>query len=302
MKKNLDIVISVDWEGLSLDDYNIQKILKFKHRWGIPLTHFVSPGYWTFSATQKAAQYLEANHSVFKGDEIGLHLHAPAHFIKEVGISLRTSPAFSHSGDENDRELTGQEVMLFAYDEPEFLAIVQKGLEILQAQGFTDLHSFRAGGWMLGPHHHQVLQDLGFYWDSSAVPHSALKGTIWERENLYRYARVLWQGVSANTQPYSLLSHLTEVPNHLGAIDYWKADQVQSHLEQVLSQSLEDSSRLLVLTCHQETFAENEQKMNDFMYSLYRQRDYQLRFIKIDETSVRSKSSEILWSDALASL
>ncbi len=279
MKKILDVIISVDWEGISLDHTNLKSLSDFKNFWNIPLTHYFSPAYWTHP--QILNQGIDQSHieEIFRDNEVGLHIHTPQHFIEKLGLPLRLKPTFALSGDQHEHYLKGQEVMLLAYSRDEFRKILLESLKMFDQHHIPRPRSFRAGGWMISPEQLHELQDLGFEIDSSAVPPDFFKKTSWQNENLHRYAQLLWSEITDQTTPYWALPSLLEIPNNLGAIDYWTLENINTLVTENLNQAYQKNRHLFVITAHQETFADQREKIEIFFECLSRQNDYHVNFV-----------------------
>ena len=264
MSKSLNIVLSVDWEGLSLEKRDLQALANFKKRWVNPFVHYMNPAYLTDNKLKKYAVQQAVASVVDGGDEWGLHLHAPKHFVQASGVQPRTAPSFSALGDSYSGEGHGQEVMLLAYSSEEFEKMLVYSKQLFAEQGWPQPKSFRAGGWMLDPEFFESLKKHEFVFDSSATPASSVEGSCWQGESLHRYLSLLWGDFNKGSQPQQVLPDFYEVPNNFGAIDYWQG------LEVLLQQSLQlsDQQGLAVITIHQETAAEYLPRLEEFLQHL----------------------------------
>ncbi len=259
------MVLSVDWEGLSLFERDLQTLVQFKERWVAPLVHYMNPAYFTQKNLAGKADP-ETVLSVIKDeDEWGLHLHAPRHFVEAAGLNLRLSPSFSNLGDSNDGEVQGQEVMLLAYSPEEFEQMLEFSKRKFTELGFPLPQSFRAGGWMLDPDFFPILKQQGFKVDSSAAPATSLEGSCWQGESLQRYMQILWGEISQSSRPQEVLPDFYEVPNNLGAIDYWKDPEVL--VNQVI-EGIKNEQSCAVITIHQETASEHLGQLDFFLKNL----------------------------------
>lgn len=258
MGAQLNIILSVDWEGLSVDPKNIQGIRGFKAKYSVPLVHYMNPAYFTHPGLEQGHPDIQIANCLFADDELGLHLHGVKHFVRQSGVLFRSQPSFSRAGDQNGGELCGQEVMLHGYTPLEFKKLLQFACETLKQKGFVRPCSFRAGGWMISPEQIKVLEECGFVVDSSAVPSFCLENSSWKNESLHRYVNLLWDGIHTNSQPYWFSSQkkILEIPNNLGAIDYWSDDLIKKYCEQLIRLSDDGESSVVVVTAHQETFVD----------------------------------------------
>ncbi len=278
MKKILDIIISVDWEGLSLDPINLNSLSDFKNFYQCPLTHYLSPAYWTNPKVSQS-QFQQALSTMdFISDEIGLHLHAPKHFLDPLEIPFRSRPSFSIKGDQNDFNFIGQEVMLLAYSKDEFAKMINESFKIFKNLGLAKPNSFRAGGWMIDPDQIDTLSDLGFLIESSAVPPDFFNNTSWQDENIHRYAKVLWPEISFSSQP-SINSKILQIPNNWGAIDYWQDQTIPTQTNHYLSRLNTNERNLIVLTTHQETFFETRPRLEKIIDHILNLDQYDIQFL-----------------------
>jgi hypothetical protein len=279
----IKVIVSMDWEGTSLESVNATAIKDFKARWNVPIVHFFNPTYYTNPLFSPKAVNSFINNVFEKDDEIALHLHTPKHFLTKAGVTPRLSPCFSHLGDFNVGEMSGQEVMLLAYRKEEVKALLEKSLSLFKQNGLPRVQSFRAGGWMADERVWEALIEVGLPIESSAGNSFFLKGSSWEGDNLERYSELLWGNLARGTRPFSLETFsgsLIEIPNNLGAIDYWNNTNIYQVLGELLKADEElQSPPLLVINSHQETAAENMHKLNDFLTYLHGVYGNRLSFI-----------------------
>lgn len=262
MKNGLKLLLCVDWEGLSLEEENLQALRQFRERWAIPLLHFLNPAYFTSRTLREQASHVEF-HEFFTGDDwVGLHLHGARHWVEACGLPFRQGPTFSKAGDQNSREFQGHEVMLHTYSGEEFERMLEKSREIFAEQGWPQPKAFRAGGWMLNPDHLSILREWGFAMDSSRAPAQVLQNTGWQGEPIHKYLEILWGDLDETSQPF-FDQGLWHFPNNFGAIDYWQSPPVE------WAQSLASPDHpWAVITLHQETAARHLSKLENFLERL----------------------------------
>lgn len=263
----------MDWEGTSLEKGNSHAIKAFKERWCVPIVHYFNPAYYTHPSFNGTEVNNFLHGLLFEDDEMGLHLHTPKHFLISAGVSPRLSPCFSQHGDFNVGDMNGQEVMLLAYRKEEVKALIEMALAIFRENQLPAVQSFRAGGWMADERVWEALAELGLPIESSAGNSFFLKGSSWEGDNLERYSELLWGQRSRATHPFALDTFsgpVLEIPNNLGAIDYWNDQNIYQVLGELLKADDElTSPPLLVINSHQETAAEHLPKLEDFLTYLH---------------------------------
>jgi hypothetical protein len=239
------VVISVDWEGTSLDEANLTAMQKFRDDFAeIPLTHFLNPGYFTKLSETDATGVAKARDSIRsvlrEGDEIGLHVHCDNHLLYSCGVTPKKYPSWNNLPD-----FTGHSVHLSSFSEDEVRRIVAFSCDTLTGHGFERPRAFRAGGWHADSTVLDALVAEGFTVDSSEVPHTSL--------DHFGDVKELWPDTSWVSQPYRARG-LVEVPNNGCLADYVTAEEmVDNYL--ALVESAGDGTVVLSLGFHQETAA-----------------------------------------------
>ncbi|MCR9204077.1 MAG: hypothetical protein NXH75_05845 [Halobacteriovoraceae bacterium] len=281
----IKVIVSMDWEGTSLEAKNLEAIQEFKERWNVPMVHFFNPAYYTHPDFTREQVNSFVKKTFKPEDEVALHLHTPQHFLKQAGVSPRFSPCFSRLGDYNAGAMNGQEVMLLAYQKDEVKKLIEASLKVFRENGIEQIHSFRAGGWMADERVWEALSEVGIPIESSAGNWEFLKGSSWEGDNLDRYSQILWGERGKSIHPYSLESfsgQLFEIPNNLGAIDYWSEGNFY-HVFDNLMPNLEGNSTVaspvFVINSHQETAAEHFPKLYEFLAYLHGAYGDRLKFV-----------------------
>jgi len=279
MNTGLHVILTVDWEGLSLRSENLSRIQRFKETWGFPIVHYMNPAYFTHPELKNKENSSSALNLIKRDDETGLHLHGPRHFIVAAGVAFKAQPSFAVAGDSYTGADMGQEVMLHAYSQSEFAQILAFSFSLFRHKGFKLPESFRAGGWMLDQDKLAVLAEFGIKFDSSAAPADTLDGSCWQGESLQRYLSILWGDIHKNSQPYWCSEKkILEVPNNLGAIDYWQAGEAKLKAEQSLALA-QNKKHLVVVTAHQETALQYFDILDEFLQRLTAEGRSEVRFI-----------------------
>jgi hypothetical protein len=213
------IVVSVDWEGRSLDADNLAAMTSFRDAYpDIPLQHFLNAAYFTktgASASDTAAQI----RSVLRpGDEHGLHIHGWR------SLMTASSGPIDLTKCEPD---CGHDVNITAYSEAELRKVIAFSKATLEKNGFDRPKSFRAGAWQADKKVFRALAKEGFTLDSSATDAEYLKER-WGHSLLYPVTAKIWPGITATSQPYTVdlgegLS-IFELPNNGCLADYVSAE------------------------------------------------------------------------------
>ncbi|MBC77770.1 MAG: hypothetical protein CME64_17325 [Halobacteriovoraceae bacterium] len=277
----LKILITVDWEGTDLEDKNLQRIKQFKREWNVPLTHYLNPGYYTNPKTCELEVTKSINDILFNDDDLGLHLHAPKHFVTSAGVAPRSGPCFSSLGDYNIGEEHGQEVMLHSFPKEDVYKLIKYSKSLMNKYGFNTLRSFRAGGWMSDEAIFESLQENNIFIESSATVASLLEGSSWEGDNLQRYISIIWDKIDLYSDPFFVTTSkgkLLEIPNNLGAIDYWKEDWISILSEKTIQATRTKGSHIAVINSHQETASDHWDKLDSFLHTIKASKEVNVSF------------------------
>lgn len=273
----LDIVVTMDWEGLDLHPGNLEEIQAFKSSSRIPIVHYLSPAYFTSGEIESPQNKIIPAFSA--EDEVGLHLHTPKHMVEKAGVRFQRGSGFGNSGEQYLGNWAGQETMLLSYSVPDFCKMIQFSKGLFGNIGLAQPKSFRAGGWMAGPDQLRELEHFGFSYDSSAVPPSFIGQSSWKGENIHRYSQLLWADIDFDSLPYKIAPKLIEIPNNLGAIDYWREKDVHDYVEGILELSNKNSYHCAVVTAHQETASQFLPMLRMFVKSLQKVNSVDVRFV-----------------------
>lgn len=279
------VCITVDWEGTDLKEENLQCLADFKRDFGLPLLHYLNPTYFLGDPQRAQAKASFVSSLMDDKDELGLHIHPQKVLVEAAGLNFQNSPSFSRGWAPTTGPLAGQEVMLHTYSERDLYQLIGFSLDVLERYGFRGIHSFRAGGWMAEQNVFEALTRLNFKYESSATSAQFLNGTSWQGENLQRYIEMLWPEINDNSDPYQVSTQygpLWEVPNNLGAIDYWEAGRDTEKIQRILENAQQKDNHLVVINSHQETAIENWPKLTEFLKKLSQasqKHSEQLRFV-----------------------
>lgn len=263
----LIVVISVDWEGRSLLEENLEAIRAFRQKQSdIPFQHFLNPAYFTRNTADARSTARAIERALLPIDEHGLHVHAWQSLVVAAGVPWRGSPRFiddsvSVPKAQDDWEYypaeEGYDVPLETYDTAELEKILATSSELLLANGFRRPTTFRAGGWMSGARVQSALTRQGFEADCSAVdPEPAIRrfGDM----PLCRLLSKMWPNIDCTSQPYSISTpagSLWQVPNNGGLLDYVDGDDIAAMISANLEYFAEggNSTRFFSIGFHQET-------------------------------------------------
>lgn len=245
--EKVTVFVTVDWEGLSLEDDNIEAMQDFRRRYPqIPILHFLNPVYelkFGKTALQKIRDTL------LPADVHGLHIHPWKTLVTFCGLPYRSTPAFTPQDESCAGNECGYTVSLEkAYTREELTKLVGCSKDLLVEQGFDQPRSFRAGGWQQGPKLAEALKENGFTLDSSRTDANFLVPR-WGNSELVMYVSELHAGSTPLDQPYELLPGLTELPDNASLADYTSPQKIVEVFRNIVA----SGKRYMVLGFHQET-------------------------------------------------
>ncbi len=249
----LYVAWTFDWEGWEVSQDAIAKLIEIQKIYApIPYTHFVNPRIFitnSLSETQNAysKEYLLNQQSA--GNEIALHLHMHYDLVEAAGVTPQTK---THWGL---RSAEGYDVPTTEYTPQDFEKIVAKANDILQETGFTNVNGYRAGGWFISTEQLQVLQSLGFTYDSSGRDKPASGA----------FKNIPWN-LPLGAQPYTISSGkdgehpgqtFLEIPNNGGSTYEQTVAELRKRISDVYISGPLDEPKSLVFVSHPQ-FASRE--------------------------------------------
>lgn len=247
----ITVYITVDWEGWSLDEENLDAMRRFRARHPhIPMLHLLNPVYFLRPGADAEQIKTQIDSTLLPIDAQGLHLHGWKLLMQRCEIPYRTTPSFADADERCPGKECGYTVSLeYAYSTEELSKLVACSANLLTAQGFARPRHFRAGGWQFGPKLTAALHANGFFWDSSSLPPSLLTEKWGEDSSMLKLLRQLHPGASVLDQPRLLAEGLWHYPNNAGLMDYTSTAQ----LLEIFKKLLDAKKPVLVTGFHQET-------------------------------------------------
>lgn len=220
------LVLSVDWEGFSLDESNLQAFNQFRNDYPqIKLIHFLSAAYFTKPGVDPIEVAAKIRSVMRAGDEFGLHIHAFESLLAAAGVKFRDHETYW--GAKASRPLGGErghDVPLSLFTMDEMRKLIRTSLSILGKNGFDGIQSFRAGGWIATPEVLEALAREGVRVDSSAVSADVVGLVAGPEQPLYRINKQLWpEQTHLKYAPYEIQTHagaIMEFPNNIALADY----------------------------------------------------------------------------------
>jgi hypothetical protein len=246
----ITVYVTVDWEGVSLDNDNLETIQEFRKKYPhIAMLHLITPSYWLRPDVNKAAITTQIKSTFLAIDKVGLHIHGWKSLLNFCQVPYQTAPSFADRAETCETGDCGYSVSLeYAYSEADLSKLVACSSNILVSEGFAKPTHFRAGGWQLGPKLTAALQANGFTWDSSHIDANLLT-TSWHQDSgMIKMLRELHPTATPLDQPY-YLNQLHEHPNNAALADYTSSKQIVA----MFNSLIQNRKSVMVLGFHQET-------------------------------------------------
>ncbi|WP_292779215.1 hypothetical protein [Methylophilus sp. UBA6697] len=250
----MQVWVTVDWEGLSLQEDNLQAMQKFRQQFPhIPLLHLINPAYFIQPGVNRAQIGSQIRSTLLPQDTIGLHIHPMRTLVKYCGIGYQAEPSISGADEHCSQTSCGHTVSLeYAYSQTELTHLVSCASELMVSNGFNRPRHFRAGAWQFGPKLQAALEANHFLWDSSRIDANLLT-TRWHADSpLVKLLQQLHPQSTPMDQPYALGYKLMEYPDNAAMADYTSTKQLLILFEQLLNAH----RPVMVMGFHQESAAD----------------------------------------------
>lgn len=251
-KPAFKVLVTVDWEGYSLEAENIAEMQRFRQQFPeIPIVQLLNPAYFVRDQVNVNHIQQAIQSTLLPRDVQGLHIHAWKSLVDYCQVPFQHQPSFSPENEVcNPDKDCGYTVSLeLAYSENALRQLVACGQQIMLDNGFEKPVYFRAGGWQGGPKLTAALIQNGFVWDSSTIAADLLT-TRWHVDSaLIRILKRLHPDATPLDQPYQVNAQLIEYPNNAALADYTTTAQLITLFKALLDQG----GHVMVLGFHQET-------------------------------------------------
>lgn len=246
------VIVTVDWEGYSLEAENIAEMQAFRQQFPkIPIVQLLNPVYFVRDQVNTSHIRQAIQSTLLPIDVQGLHLHAWKSLLDYCHIPFQVEPSFAPAEESCKPEKDcGYTVSLeLAYSKYDLSRLLACSQQLMVEHGFNKPVYFRAGGWQGGPKLSAALIERQFVWDSSTIAADLLT-TRWHIESpLVRMLKGLHPESTALDQPYQVNAQLMEYPNNGALADYTTTKQIVSLFEDLLKHD----RQVMVLGFHQET-------------------------------------------------
>ncbi len=180
------VVWTLDFEGDASGDAELANTVAIADGLRVPMTILWNPRVWTTNTVTRPraeAMLAWAKQRQSLGDEVGLHLHMWADYVRAAGWVPRLAPSWAGRSD-------GYDVPMTAYSEDEQRALIAYGVQLMIDHGFPRPTSFRAGGDFGDAATLRALVASGFTADCTAVGAGS-------------FGRLRWPWtLAADAQPY----------------------------------------------------------------------------------------------------
>lgn len=257
----INVYVTVDWEGFSLEQDNLDAVMAFRKRYPqIPLWHFMNPVYWVRAGADVKAISARINPVLQPQDVIGLHLHGWKKMFDYCHIPYQAEPEFGGRDEHCTSGDCGYAVSLeLAYDQTALARLFTCSAYALEHLGYGRVNSYRAGGWQLGPKSIAALHASDFVVDSSRTDAHWVEQEWKGKTRLVEFIQQLHPNASVLDQPYALTDKLKEYPDNASLADYTREDDLVQAFETVL----QHHGDAFVTGFHQETAFEFLHRLED---------------------------------------
>ncbi len=258
-QQTITVYVTVDWEGASLEQENIETMQAFRKRFPhIPMLQLLNPVYFLRDTEHTALTASVIRSTFLPQDTQGLHVHAWKSLVEYCSVPYQHSHSYADADEACTEGDCGYTVSLeYSYSEADLTKLIACSSNILVTNGFAKPKHFRAGGWQLGPKLIAALQANDFTWDSSRIDANLLTTRWHEQSGMVSMLRQLHPTSTPLDQPYAISNGLTEHPNNAALADYTSAKQIVAMFKTLLT----EHKPVMVLGFHQET-------ATDYLYRL----------------------------------
>ncbi|MBF0207280.1 MAG: hypothetical protein HQK53_10370 [Oligoflexia bacterium] len=241
----VDVIITVDWEGMGLRPENLYAMKKFRERYpDIPLLHYLNPAYFTKPGANLNEVKEQIDGVLLPIDQLGLHLHGWKSLFEAATVTHRRYPSMLRGNttltDEACKIDCGFEIPISVYSREELRSVIRYSREILKQHGFGYPVHFRSGAWMMSPSLSEALASEGFLTDSSAVAVNFIADELVNYPVL-AWLKQLWHqggwGISDISQPYQVsnrFGNYYEVPDNAALADYISSAEMMTVIKKNL--------------------------------------------------------------------
>lgn len=233
--KGISIIVTTDWEGLDLADYNISAMKDFRNKYPeIPIVQFLNAAYYTKNNADKTTITEKINSVLSPTDEIGLHIHGWKSLVEIAGVDYISQPTFLADISQIYYDDPGFDVPITVYNKVQLKDMITESLNILNQNGFRNIKSFRSGAWMMDDELIKALIETGFKYEHSAVPTSVLSEEL-NCTSVLEWLNTIWKGINIDTQPYNIYcgnKYITEIPDNGALADYITSDEMTAQFNQ----------------------------------------------------------------------
>lgn len=240
--QEIQLLISVDWEGGNIRDKNIEVMEKMRSEFpDIPLTHFLNAVYYTRPDIKKEEITAAIKRTIRNGDELGLHIHGWQSLFEAAGVTYRSEPTYLDLNTEKLGDF-GYTVDIGAYEIEELQKVIAFSVKTLEDEGLGRAVSFRSGAWLGRNSVLIALAREGFLRDSSAVATVHFDDEFFTDSVWYQWLNDLWPNMEPDSQPFIKTLQdekeartILEIPDNGALADYVRASQMVQVYERCLA-------------------------------------------------------------------
>lgn len=221
----IQLFMSVDWEGVELESGNIRDMERFRRDFPeIPMTHYLNAAYYTKPRANASLINRQVKRTLLDIDELGLHIHGWKMLFEAAGVRYRSSPVFFGEVFVDKVGDAGHNIDIGSYSTAQLRKVIAFSINTLEKNGFGRAKSFRSGGWMSRRSVLEALTAEGIVRDASDVATKHFIDDPWHNSPLFRWlSQQLWPNTTFASQPYYMeTAHgpLLQIPDNGALADY----------------------------------------------------------------------------------
>lgn len=227
----IQLFLSVDWEGVELESGNLRDMERFRRDFPeVPITHYLNAAYYTKPRANPSLINRQVKRTLLDIDELGLHIHGWKMLFEAAGVHYRSSPVFFGEVFVDKVGDAGHNIDIGAYSTDELRKVIAFSIDTLEKNGFGRAKSFRSGGWMSRRSVLEALTAEGIVRDASDVATKHFIDDPWHNSPLFRWlSQQLWPNTHFSSQPYYMdTAHgpLLQIPDNGALADYVTGDEM----------------------------------------------------------------------------
>lgn len=270
---DFQILISIHWEGLSIEKRSLEAINSLRTNFPeARIVHLLNSAYLARiqNEAEKEKTIALMRNAIGSKDYIGLHFNPFRTLANQANIPFRRTPTFwGNSISQLECRIDcGHEVPTSAYSAGEFQEMLNNAKQTIADAFDAEPVFFHAGGWALSSDQLKIVEQSGFLIDLSSVAADALKSTM----STYPLMEILKAKSLPSPENQSIIlspkfKKLIQLKNHLGYVSYHSRNQLKARFIKFMSNNT-DLVPVWTLSISQETAAIDVQVLSQTIWDI----------------------------------